>query len=139
MAQMVGHRGLRCPPKGLGRADQMVLGVVDDDVDVRTAIGRLLRLLGHDVRLFASAEDFEADPILDCLILDIRLPGLSGFELYERLRLSGCLLPIVFITGDPVWRDDVRLPDVPRLAKPFDDDRLIAAISEAVSASRGTH
>src|SRR3954463_16550149 len=81
--------------------DPLHLVVVDDDEGVRTALRRLLRSMGHDVQLFASAEEFEAQPaVADCLIVDLRLPGLNGFELRERLRLRGSMIPIVFITGD---------------------------------------
>jgi FixJ family two-component response regulator len=86
----------------------MTLAIVDDDEDVRQALARLLRSLGHDVRVFASAEDFGARSLaVDCLILDVRLPGLSGPELRERLRGSSTPTPVVFITGDsdPKARD----------------------------------
>ena len=79
----------------------MNLAVVDDDVDVRTALNRLLRAMGHQVRLFASAEEFAGDGHhFDCVILDIRLPGLNGLELREQTRAAGRSLPLVFITGD---------------------------------------
>ena len=79
----------------------MTLAVVDDDVDVRVALKRLLRAMGHQVRLFASAEEFAGDGHgFDCVILDIRLPGLNGLELREQMRAAGRLLPLVFITGD---------------------------------------
>src|SRR3954466_7941773 len=83
------------------QVDPLNLVVVDDDEDVRTALRRLLRSMGHEVRVFASAEEYEACPVLaDCLIVDLRLPGLNGFELLERLRLRGSSIPVVFITGD---------------------------------------
>src|SRR5262245_48616371 len=66
--------------------DSLNLVVVDDDEEVRTALRRLLRSMGHTVHLFASAEEYEASPtVADCLIVDLRLPGLNGFELLERL------------------------------------------------------
>ena len=72
--------------------DPLNLVVVDDDEEVRTALRRLLRSMGHAVRVFGSAEEYEALPVLaDCLIVDLRLPGLNGFELRDRLRLRGCL------------------------------------------------
>jgi FixJ family two-component response regulator len=110
--------------------------VVDDDEDVRTALRRLLCSMGHDVRLFASAEEYEDCPaVADCMILDLRLPGLNGFELRDRLRLRGSLIPIVFITGDggPSPRDTSGYADTPSLAKPFNDSDLVAAIAQAVS------
>ena len=119
----------------------MTLAVVDDDIDVRQALGRLLRSLGHDVRLFSSAEEFQSDGLaVDCLILDVRLPGLNGFEFHQQIRMSGCLTPVVFITGDndPVRREEARRVNAPTLAKPFDGDMLIAAINEAVSTAQTT-
>jgi FixJ family two-component response regulator len=116
----------------------MVLAVVDDDGDVRVALGRLLRSLGHAVHLFPSAEDFERDtPEVDCIILDVRLPGLNGFEFHDRMRTNGCSTPVVFITGDtdPRAKDDPRRNNAPALNKPFDGDTLMAAIGDAISAA----
>jgi len=117
--------------------DPLSLVVVDDDEDVRTALRRLLRAMGHTVRVFASAEDYEAcPPAADCLIVDLRLPGLNGIELVERLRVRGSSIPIVFITGDggPSPSDMMAHTGTPSLEKPFDDGDLIAAIRRAVSA-----
>ena len=114
----------------------MTLAVVDDDVDVRTALNRLLRALGHQVRLFASAEEFAGDRRdCDCLILDIRLPGLNGLELREQMRTAGRRLPLVFITGDGDYFLGDEVPvDVPTLRKPFDEDSLVAALSTVVGS-----
>ena len=112
------------------------LVVVDDDADVRTALRRLLRSMGHEVRVFASAEEYEASAaVADCLIVDLRLPGLNGFELRDRLRLRGSPIPIVFITGDggPSPGDTTAHAGTESLAKPFDDSELIAAVTRAVS------
>ena len=115
----------------------MKLAVVDDDVDVRTAINRLLRALGHEVSLYASAEEFAgARPEADCLILDIRLPGLTGLELRDRMHSAGDLMPIIFMTGDgDRFRGDVPPPGAPMLYKPFDEETLAAALASAVDAS----
>ena len=117
--------------------------VVDDDADVRTALRRLLRSMGHQVRVFASAEEYEACPAAaDCLVVDLRLPGLNGFELRDRLRLRGSPIPIVFITGDggPSPGDMTAHAGTESLAKPFDDSELIAAIMRALSAKHeNTH
>jgi FixJ family two-component response regulator len=118
--------------------DPLNLVVVDDDEEVRTALRRLLRAMGHNVRLFGSAEEYEASPVAaDCLIVDLRLPGLNGFELMERLRLRGSSTPIVFITGDggPSPNDPTIHAGTPSLAKPFDEHDLIAAITRALSAT----
>ena len=111
----------------------MLLAVVDDDVDVRTALNRLLRAMGHQVRLFASAEEFAGDrQDVDCVILDIRLPGLNGLELREQMQAAGRRLPLVFITGDGDYFLGNDVPaDVPTLRKPFDEDSLVVALRNA--------
>ena len=115
----------------------MLLAVVDDDVDVRTALNRLLRAMGHHVRLFASAEEFAGDRHdCDCLILDIRLPGLNGLELREQMRAAGRTLPLVFITGDGDWFLGNDVPaDVPTLRKPFDEESLVAVLDRIARSS----
>jgi len=130
-----GIRG-ETPCDALTDVDQLSLAIVDDDEAVRTALRRLLRAMGHEVRVFASAEEYESQAAhADCLIVDLRLPGLNGFELRERLRQRGCLVPIVFITGDggPSPSDATAHAGTPTVAKPFSDADLIAAITRAVS------
>ena len=129
--------GERYPCDSMTDVEPLNLVVVDDDQEVRTALGRLLRSMGHEVHAFASAEDYEARPAAaDCLIVDLRLPGINGFELLERLRLRGSSIPVVFITGDggPSPSDAMEHSGTATLAKPFDDTELIAAITGAVSA-----
>ncbi len=116
----------------------MTLAIVDDDADVRQALARLLRSMGHDVHMFGSAEDFQAENMtVDCLILDVRLPGLSGPELHRRLRSRSVPTPVVFITGDGDAKAEHRslAVDTPSVSKPFDDVTLMAAIADAVSAA----
>jgi FixJ family two-component response regulator len=117
----------------------VILAVIDDDNDVRRALVRLLNALDHEVVEFASAEAFEAAPVAaGCLILDVRLPGLSGVELRDRLRRRGNLIPIVLITGDGDRLDrDAKIADTPLLTKPFDIDALVSAIDAAVSGASG--
>ena len=113
----------------------MTFAVVDDD-DVRKALSRLLRAMGHDVRAFASAEDFEAEPaVMDCTIVDVRLPGLNGLELRERLRSRNASAAVVLITGDgdPLSRDIAPSVGTPLVTKPFDADALARAIAQATS------
>jgi FixJ family two-component response regulator len=114
----------------------MTFAVVDDDDDVRKALSRLLRAMGHDVRAFASAEDFEAEAVvMDCTIVDVRLPGLNGLELRERLRSRNASAAVVLITGDgdPLSRDIVPSDGTPLVTKPFDADALARAIAQATS------
>jgi FixJ family two-component response regulator len=115
----------------------MTLAVVEDDVDVRTALNRLLRAMGHQVRLFASAEEFARhDRDFDCVILDIRLPGLNGLELHAQMQAAGRRLPLVFITGDGDYSLINEVPaDVPTLRKPFDEDSLVAALGASATSS----
>ena len=120
--------------------ERLTLAVVEDDREVRTALNRLLRSMGHDVHLFESAEAFDEHPAqVDCLILDVRLPGVSGIELSERLREKGSRLPVVFITGDsdPLSRDRARDADAiipPAVTKPFSDQELMDAVARAMSS-----
>ena len=96
---------------------------------------------GTRCRPFESAEAVEAVDVaglaLDCLIIDVRLPGVSGPELRDRLRGRGMLTPVVFITGDA----GVRIRDAATLTvvKPFDGETLLAAVDAAISATHGSH
>ena len=130
----------RFPEDSLIATGPLTLVLVEDDDDVRVALGRLLRSMGHTVHLFASAEAFDATPVSgDCLILDVRLPGLSGLELRDRLRHRGSQVPVVFITGESGTSTrggarDVRF-DEPSVAKPFGEDELMEAIGRAMAES----
>ena len=121
------------------------LAIVDDDEGARSAVARLLRCLGHEVRPFESAEAIEAADAaglaLDCLIVDVRLPGVSGPELRDRLRGRGMLTPVVFITGDVGLkiRDAARTGGTLTVVKPFDGETLLAAVDAAISAAHGSH
>ena len=116
----------------------MTLAVVDDDDDVRRALARLLYSMGHEVRVFTSAEDFESVAVaVDCAIVDVRLPGVSGLELLERLRSRMTPTPVVLITGDGdrLARDIARPFDTPLITKPFDEAALSAAITDAIAST----
>src|SRR3954454_11440605 len=111
----------------------MTLAIVDDDDDVRTALSRLLRAMGHGVRAFSSAENFDSEAIaVDCAIVDVRLPGMSGLELRERLRARIVPTPVVLITGDGDRLSRDMPLDTPLVSKPFDDETLAAAIDAAI-------
>jgi FixJ family two-component response regulator len=113
------------------------IAIVDDDASVRGAIRALLRSAGFDAEVFASAEELLGSGRLaatTCLILDIRMPGMSGIELQERLLASGHKIPIIFITAHA--DDDERARALERgaidcLQKPFDDEALFDAIAKA--------
>ncbi|MBK8253201.1 MAG: response regulator transcription factor [Polyangiaceae bacterium] len=115
-----------------------VVFVVDDDSRVLQSLSRLLRSAGHEVRTFASPVDFLADAPRDrhgCVILDLRMPGMTGLELQDALRRRGDPLPIVFITGHgdvPASVQAMKAGAVDFLQKPFSADDLFAAIARAL-------
>jgi FixJ family two-component response regulator len=119
--------------------DAPVIFVVDDDASVRRAVRRLVLPLRHPVRLFASAEHFLAHADRDargCLILDMKLPGISGLQLQQRLSAEGWQLPVVFITahGNAESRDAaLRAGAIDYLAKPFSCERLLQAVAEGLA------
>src|SRR5438552_15033386 len=115
-----------------------LVSIVDDDLSVRRALGRLVQSAGYTVVTFASAGEFLESPALAqaaCLVLDIALEGMSGFELQERLAADDPSLPIIFITAlvDATTRERVRHSGVvAHLQKPFDEYALLDAIRLAV-------
>ena len=112
--------------------------VVDDDESVRDAVGRLVRSAGWKVETFASAQEFLASPWADvpsCLILDVRLPGLSGLDLQQRLAKSGARTSIIFLTGHgdiPTSVRAIKAGALEFLTKPYADEDLIAAIEQGL-------
>ncbi len=121
--------------------DTSQLSVVDDDASLREAIRGLLRSAGFDAEVFASAEEFLTSGRSSgttCLVLDVRMPGMSGIELQERLLASGHTVPIVFITAHADEHERARAMDrgaVDCLRKPFSDDALLDAIAKANGAA----
>ena len=117
-----------------------LISVVDDDVSVRKSLNRLIRSAGLEVRLFASAEEFlDADHTrnADCLILDVRLPGMSGTELLRDLVARKYNIPVIFITAhgsDDRARSDAASDwTVAYLIKPFSGDELLDAVNTALN------
>ena len=114
--------------------------VVEDDASMRQAIERILRLAGYRISMFCSAEalmDRGAPADASCLVLDVHLPGLTGFELCERLQRWGSRVPVIFITAydDPTARTDAKVAGaVDYLSKPFSGHALIAAVGRAITA-----
>ena len=115
--------------------------VVDNDAPVRAALESLLTAAGYKVDSHASAEAFlQAGRFsgTDCLLLDVRMPGMSGVELQEHLARIGAAVPIVFMTGQPatsVRSEALSAGVVEFLEKPFSDDALIAAIERALGSA----
>jgi FixJ family two-component response regulator len=119
-----------------------VLHVVDDDASFRTAIGRLLRASGYEVVLYQSGDEFLENPRRKepgCILLDIRMPGLSGLELQDRLRKMDSILPIVFLTGHgdiPTSVRAIKAGAEDLLSKPVEKKVLIEAIERALARYR---
>ena len=109
-----------------------VVAVVDDEQPVRRALQRLLRAAGFDVRLFATGADFMAHlEGVDCVILDLHLPGMSGFDVQEALAARGADVPVVVLTGNDTPANRARsLANGARayLSKPVDDETLLHAL-----------
>ena len=115
-----------------------VVGHVDDDENVCRSMERLLRSVGMQSVSYSSAEALLADrtrPRFDCLLLDIKLGGMSGIELNEQLALSGSTTPVIFLTAhdEPEVREQaLRTPCVAYLKKTEREEVLLAAIREAI-------
>lgn len=113
--------------------------IVDDDPAVRDALGLLLGVRGYRTAMFASGEDFLQGWRAEwsgCLLLDIRMSGMDGLLLQQRLREIGCMLPVIVITGHgdvSLARQAFKAQASDFLEKPFDHDKLLAAIDEALS------
>jgi FixJ family two-component response regulator len=119
-----------------------IVWVVDDDASVREALRSLIRSAGLRVETLASADEFLARPRVEapsCLVLDVRMPCLSGLDLQKRMAEINLQIPIVFITGHGDVRTSVRAMKagaVEFLTKPFDDRDLLEAIQQAIKGDR---
>lgn len=116
--------------------------VIDDDQEFRELLGRLLRSVGLDPRLFASIPDFvESDPpdSPTCLVLDVRLPGRSGLDFQRDLAAAGVKVPIVFITGYgdiPMTVQAMKAGAIEFLTKPFREQDLLDAVNVGLGRDR---
>jgi len=121
---------------------EAIILVVDDDVSVREALGGLIRSAGWRVETFATAQEFLAHPRPNapgCLVLDIRLPDLSGLDLQKRMAEINFEIPIVFITGHgdiPTTVQAMKAGAVEFLTKPFAERDLLDAIQQAIERDR---
>jgi FixJ family two-component response regulator len=117
-----------------------VIAIVDDDEPLREALGSVMKAAGFSARMFASAEEFLACEDCDetaCLVLDVRLPGMSGIELQKQLVQSDRSLPVIFMTahGDASLRDSLmRAGAVAFLNKPVRSGALLKEIRRATGA-----
>jgi two-component system response regulator FixJ len=116
--------------------------IVDDDQAIRHAMELLMRSVGLVYEIFHSGDDFLSDHTNDragCLVLDIRMPGLGGLELQEKLNDMGSTLPIIFITGHgdvPMAVEAMQKGAVDFIQKPFRDQELLDRISEALTTDQ---
>jgi FixJ family two-component response regulator len=116
--------------------------VIDDDESIREALKSLIRSVGLSVETFASAQEFLQSPRPDvpsCLILDVRMPGLSGLDLQRDLTEANIHIPIIFITGHgdiPMSVRAMKAGAVEFLTKPFRDQDLLDAIQQALERDR---
>jgi FixJ family two-component response regulator len=112
--------------------------IVDDDDAVRESLGFLMKSIGIEARGFSSAPEFLEfynDGIVGCLVLDIRMPGMSGLELQDRLNEMNAILPIIFITGHgdvPMAVEALKKGALDFIQKPFRDQDLIDRINHAL-------
>src|SRR5210317_1504389 len=116
-----------------------VVFVVDDDPSIRESLSLLLSSAGYDMKTFTSAKEFlESKRDISgpaCLVLDVKMPGLSGLDLQKELKSRNCMIPIVFITGHgdiPMSVQAMKKGAVDFLPKPFEDDDLLDAVKEAL-------
>jgi len=115
-----------------------IVFAVDDDPSMREALARLFRSIGMRAQIFASAQDFLKFKRPDapaCLVLDVRLPALSGLDLQRELTAADCAIPIIFITGHgdiPMSVEAMKAGAVEFLTKPFRDQALLDAIHHAI-------
>ena len=115
-----------------------VVCIVDDDESVRKALSRLVESMGMRAESFASPADFldrAVEEQIACLLLDIQLPGMDGFELRDRTVEAGLDSPVIFITAHPDDRTRTRAKKaeaVAYLEKPFTDEALLDAIETAI-------
>jgi FixJ family two-component response regulator len=121
--------------------DQRVY-IVDDDEAMRDSLAWLLESQGFAVTAYVSAEDFLAacrDDMAGCIVLDVRMPGMSGLELYEKLNLRHCTLPVIFITGHgdvPMAVSALKKGAVDFIEKPFGDKDMLRLVAQCLELDR---
>jgi FixJ family two-component response regulator len=125
-------------------AESPLIAIVDDDESVRDALTSLLHAVGWQAEAFASAEAFLQSGqahTTACLLLDVRLPGLSGLELQRQLRSSQARLPLIFLTAhgtEALRAQTLQAGAVAFFAKPFSDTALLEAIHTALAVDSGS-
>ncbi|WP_346830070.1 response regulator [Pseudomonas abietaniphila] len=118
------------------------IAIIDDDDLVRTSLSSLLRAYDYSVHLYESAEALLASdmiPLLDCLVSDIQMPGMSGLHMYQRLLRDGHTIPVIFITASAAQAPRLTAAELGArcyLSKPFDGEHLIACLEVALKLDR---
>ena len=122
--------------------EQFMICVIDDDESVRKAFKRLLRSMHFEVETFSSSEEFLKNPRFNkysCIIIDIRMPGLTGFDLQRKLNEQGIRIPVIVISAS----DDIQIREQARelgaaafFRKPIDDQALLDAIDWVIRGAR---
>lgn len=124
------------------KESEPLIFVVDDDESVRKALNRLIKSVGMNVETFATAQDFLSRQHYEgpsCLVLDVRMPGLSGLDLQQELAKADLTLPIIFITGHgniPMSVRAIKAGAVDFLEKPFEDQVLLDLIQNAIEQDK---
>jgi FixJ family two-component response regulator len=130
------------PPSGLTPAAEPTVYVVDDDAPLREAISRLLRSVGLRVQQFGSAPELLRSKLAEtvsCLVLDVRLPGVSGLEFQSDLAKANIHVPIIFMTGHgdiPMSVKAMKAGAIDFLTKPFRDQDMLDAVTKALERDR---
>jgi FixJ family two-component response regulator len=128
--------------RDLAHTEEPIVFVVDDDLSMREALSGLLRSVGLQVEAFGSASEFLQSSLPDvtsCLLLDIRLPGLSGLDFQAELMEAGIHIPIIFMTGHgdiPMSVKAMKAGAVDFLSKPFRDQDMLDAVARAIEQDR---
>ncbi|WP_299842577.1 response regulator [uncultured Jannaschia sp.] len=127
---------------GLPETEKFTVAVVEDDPAVSQALDSLLRSVGYDVRTYGAPREILADPhlkLVDCLILDVRMPMSSGFDLQAELARAEVRVPIIFMTGYgdvPMSVRAMKAGAVDFLQKPFRDQDMLDAVASAIRGDR---
>ncbi len=135
--------GRAASPHTPASAEEPIVFVVDDDASVRDALSNLFRSVGLRVKVFTSAHEFLQHKLPDapsCLILDIRLPRVSGLDFQAELAKAGIHIPIIFMTGHgdiPMTVRAMKAGAVDFLTKPFRDQDMLDAVTTAIERDRG--
>ena len=125
-----------------GSSDSTLVFIVDDDLSFRDALSSLLRSVGHRVEVFSSASDLlqsKLPDLVSCIVLDVRLPGLSGLDLQTGLADAGIRIPVIFMTGYgdiPMSVRAMKAGAIDFLTKPFRDQEILDAVAVALDRDR---